>query len=671
MRCSFFFFAGLSLAAAVCTAGVAAPWGPPEPERIETLTKWLPAEPQGVGRPITDRAAWDAVAARGNAAAAIRAAEQLLGKPLPELTDELYLEFSTVGNRTHYQSAMGNRHNRLATLAVAECLENRGRFLDELQRVLLAVCDEKTWVYPAHDRSLANFKGAEITIDLGSSNLAWELTTVDYWLGPRLRPEVRQRLHDELERRIYAPFERMVRKGKPRMWWLVGTNNWNAVCLANVTGAAVTSIPSPERRAFFVASAEKYIQSFLAGFTDDGYCSEGLGYWNYGFGHFVMLGHTLLGQTGGRLDLLADPRVRQIAQFGRRMEILPGVYPAFADCGVSAQPSSWLMHYVDRRYGFGWSNTLGPLATVGGKTDAILLGLLGFPQGLSQSSRSENGTVPLDSPPLDSPPASPQSSPSENGTVPLNTSDSLATQPLRDYFADAGVLICRPAPEAERAMGGALKGGHNAEHHNHNDVGSFVVALGRSAPLGDPGSEVYTSRTFSSRRYESGVLNSWGHPVPRVAGQLQRAGRRAAATVLRTDFTDAKDTFVLDLRAAYDVEELTQLERTFVFDRQGRGSFRVTDRVAFDSPQRFGTALVTFQKWREEGPGRLVIGEGNNAVEVLLEATAEAGVTMPSLQAEEIHEDVHARNLPVRLGLDLDAPVRRATITIVIRPLGP
>jgi len=32
----------------------------------------------------------------------------------------------------------------------------------------------------------------------------------------------------------------------------------------------------------FAAAAEKYVENFLAGFTPDGYCSEGLGYWNYG-----------------------------------------------------------------------------------------------------------------------------------------------------------------------------------------------------------------------------------------------------------------------------------------------------------------------------------------------------------------------------------------------------
>ena len=147
-----------------------------------------------------------------------------------------------------------------------------------------------------------------------------------------------------------------------------------------------------------------------------------------------------------------------------------------------------------------------------------------------------------------------------------------------------GHLICRPAPGAERPFGVALKGGHNAEHHNHNDVGSFVVALGNKTPLVDPGSEIYTRRTFSNERYASDVLNSWGHPVPRIGGELQETGRQAAARVLKTEFGDKADTLVLDLSAAYKVKSLKRLVRTFVYSREGAGSLRVTDEAEFDQP---------------------------------------------------------------------------------------
>ena len=66
-----------------------------------------------------------------------------------------------------------------------------------------------------------------------------------------------------------------------------------------------------------------------------------------------------------------------------------------------------------------------------------------------------------------------------------------------------------------------MKGGHNAEMHNHNDVGSYTVVIGDQPVLADPGTEIYTKRTFTEHRYDSPVLNSYGHPVPVIGGQLQ------------------------------------------------------------------------------------------------------------------------------------------------------
>jgi hypothetical protein len=314
------------------------------------------------------------------------------------------------------------------------------------------------------------------------------------------------------------------------------------------------------------------------------------------------------------------------------MEIVPGVYPAFADCSPRAQPDEHILAYVNRRYGFAWEGVEPAASARAGSSRGLFdLAVYDFPNSVSQR--------------------------------PAGTEAKPAHQ-LRDWFADAGILICRPRADNRQGLGVALKGGHNAEHHNHNDVGSFVVAVAGETPLLDPGSEVYTARTFSSRRYESQVLNSYGHPVPLVAGQLQRTGRQAEARVLKTEFTDEQDTLVLDLCSAYAVEGLQKLERTFVFSRQGRGSLTVTDEVEFASPQTFGTALVTFSPPRKIDGRRLAIGDG--AAAVLVEATAgDAGI---KVREEELHEDVHSPRLPVRLGIDVAQPVTRAKLALTICP---
>jgi hypothetical protein len=399
-----------------------------------------------------------------------------------------------------------------------------------------------------------------------------------------------------------------------------------------VTGSALAAMESRERRAFFVASAEKYLQNSLSGFTASGYCTEGLGYWGYGFGHFVLIAEAVGQATGGKADWLEDAKVKEVARFGRRMEILPGIYPAIADCDPKTQPSVRLTAFLSRRFGMGLreAEQQGLLLAGGPTTCLFELGLFAFPNSASAAVAPEGAT---------------------------------ASQPLRDWFPDVGCLICRPAADAKRALGVAIKGGHNAEHHNHNDVGTFIVALGNAVPLVDPGNENYTGRTFSSRRYESNVLNSFGHPVPRVAGALQEAGRQAEAKVVKAEFTERTDTLVLDIRSAYSVKPLRKLLRTFVYSREGAGRLTVTDEAEFDSPQGFGTALITFSKWRTSGPNRLVVGEGAEAVQVDIAASAEVRI-----QADQIKEDLPAGRVPTRLGIDLAQPAAKAAITLTIAP---
>ncbi|NUQ62747.1 MAG: heparinase II/III family protein [Pirellulales bacterium] len=607
----------------------------PDPARVSELAGLLPASPRGVGRPIADRQAWEAVAAAPEFREVVSQAARLKDEPLPAAADELYLEFSRNGNRRRYERVQSERHTRFPALVVAECIDNQGRFLAAIEEAIREVCSEKAWVLPAHDSDLRNFSGREIDVDLRSSAAGWNLATAAYWLGDKLSPETRQRIHDELERRIFAPYESSLKTGKPRMWWITGTNNWNAVCHAGVAGAALAAVESPQRRALFAAAAEKNIDYFLQGFTSDGYCSEGMGYWNYGFGHYALLAETLHQATGGKLDLMKDTRVEPIARFGRRMEILPGIYPAFADCHVGARPDPELMAWLSRRFGWGLSQIEEEnLLLAGGPTTSLFeFGLYRFPNSASQT-----------------PPAKP----------------AAADRALREWFEEAGILICRPAAGIERGLGVALKGGHNAEHHNHNDVGSFLIALGSGVPLVDPGSEVYTARTFSGKRYQSNVLNSFGHPVPLVAGQQQRTGRQAAAKVLKTEFTDATDTIVLDLRQAYTVKELETLERTFVFSREGAGSLAVTDNVRFSSPQSFGTALIMFSEWKQARETRLLVGEGKDKVGVEITASG----AKFKLTAEKIQEDLPGGRIPTRLGIDLSEPVREAAVTLTIRPSG-
>jgi hypothetical protein len=608
--------------------GQAAPGADETARRIREIASMLSEKPQGFGRPIDDRAAWKGVAALPAFATLVSEAEKSAVLPVPELPDSLFLEYSRNGNRTSYQTPDFARRTRLTLFAAAECIENRGRFLPVLERYIRAVCSERTWVLPAHDPNLDNFTGRKVEIDLEQATTSWILATIRYVLGDRLSPDVRNLMGTEVRRRVFVPFLTMVKTGKDLTWWMTGTNNWNSVCIAGTVGSALTMIESREERAWFLLGMERYITNYLLGFTDDGYCSEGVGYWNYGFGHYIMLSEAVRQATGGSWDILDSDKVRRIAEFPRNVELLSGIYPAFADCAIDASPNPRLMRFVNRRYGFGdnqWERV--PRSAGGNLYELVLFEI---------------------SDPL-------------SGKQPVSSAAPLYER--RHWFEEAGVLIGRPAMNSG-GLAVALKGGNNNEHHNHNDVGSYVVLLNGKTLLLDPGAEIYTGRTFSPRRYESSVLNSFGHPVPRIGGVLQKTGEDARARVVSKRFTDGEDTLVLDLSSAYDVSGLKTMERTFVFSREGRGSLTVTDRLVCSPPRVLETALVTFDEWSQQPDGTLLIRNGDTAVTVMIDT----GGRKYTVQAGQLREDLPSKRFPTRIGIALSEPGPAAAVSLTIRP---
>ena len=199
--------------------------------------------------------------------------------------------------------------------------------------------------------------------------------------------------------------------------------------------------------------------------------------------------------------------------------------------------------------------------------------------------------------------------------------------PVRSVFPQSQVYLMRPGGGKDGIALG-VKGGHNAELHNHNDVGSYAISLGGEVLCGDVGGELYSRRTFSSRRYDSEVLNSFGHPVPRP-GVLQGLGRRYAARIIRTEFRPNRDTVVFDLTGAYPSKTLKRLHRKFIYDRAAQ-TVTIRDEVDFKEPTAFDDPLTTLvgvdgraatagvtTSVRQQGTGLVFVGKkGRLAVDV-------------------------------------------------------
>jgi hypothetical protein len=334
--------------------------------------------------------------------------------------------------------------------------------------------------------------------------------------------------------------------------------------------------------------------------------------------------------TQDKIDLLARREALAPAAFASRFEVVQGIYPAFADTGLGSRPASNIMRFVNARFGFGL-----PLGS-----------FIEFPDAKGLLFEDMMYAFPV---------------PFKNKTASASLTDVGGP---RSWFDSARILICRPGKAAQCKLAAAIIGNDNGVNHNHNDVGAFIVVSGNQVVIADPGSEKYTARTFSAKRYVSNALNSFGHCCPLVAGEMQDAGAQAKAVTLKTDFTDEQDTLKFDIRSAYSVKELTKLERTYLYSRQGLGSLTVIDEVAFEKPETFETALVTFGTWKQTGPQTLRIEDGGEA----LGAEINTGGVPFEVVPAEIHEEIHAKRMPTRLGIRLKAPVAQATVSLKITP---
>jgi len=140
--------------------------------------------------------------------------------------------------------------------------------------------------------------------------------------------------------------------------------------------------------------------------------------------------------------------------------------------------------------------------------------------------------------------------------------------PPQSWLPATGILTAREREGDTAGLFLAAKAGHNDESHNHNDVGSFIIALDGRPLLIDPGAGTYTRQTFGPDRYQIWTMQSSWHNTPAPAGQPQAAGRAHRATDVSAALSAAAAELALDLAAAYPAAAVVRSwRRTLRLDR--------------------------------------------------------------------------------------------------------
>jgi hypothetical protein len=128
---------------------------------------------------------------------------------------------------------------------------------------------------------------------------------------------------------------------------------------------------------------------------------------------------------------------------------------------------------------------------------------------------------------------------------------------LRDVWLgseDMQLMAARDEKGTSAGLFVAGWGGHNAQSHNHNDVGNYVVYVDGLPTLIDVGRPSYTRQTFSRDRYKIWAMQSAFHNLPTINGQMQGVGRQFAAHEVNYQFDDSSAELELDIAPAYPKE---------------------------------------------------------------------------------------------------------------------
>jgi len=597
--------------------------------------------------PSHDRRTWDRLAPAVVGAVGA-AAEAERGTPWPQPLATQYARVWRDGDRTVYEAQVFARERRLARATLMAAALGDPAWVDEVADGVQLFCEQSSWCWPAHDHD-AHRRGdvvpaaTDAVLDLGAGEVAGALAWVDHLLGDRLDdrvPGLRRRVRHEVRRRVLDPFVRRTDWG----WLTPPLSNWTAWIHTNVLTAALALLDDPGERADVVARVAGGIDDYLGSLPPDGAIDEGYGYWWAGAARALEALTLLEHATGGWLDASAVPVVRALVDYPHRVQLGDRWYLAVAD-GVArpspAQPWHVLHAWAVRT---GADEAAAHAAASHARADD---GALGEHSTLARAVQAATYT------------GWPESTPG----VPL----------VADAWWDSTqVALARTRAGEATGLTLTVKGGHNDESHNHDDVGSVTVAVDGVPVVVDPGRPTYDAGTFGPHRYDRWTMQSSWHSVPTVRGAQQPPGRQfRARDVSRT--VGVSTEVRLDLADAYPAGLLDRWTRTATLDR-GAGRVVVSDEWVLG---RRGSAEPTVVHYvlagdvDLAGPGRVVVHPLDGAPATLLTwepDRAEAVLTRRDLD-DPMLGDVWGSHL-TRLDLHPDDRSGHGRLDVTVEVLG-
>lgn len=507
----------------------------------------------------------------------------------PALPASLYLDYKITGTRYNFERKNNERRKVLNELAVAAIITKDKKYIAQIANGIWTLCEQTTWVLPAHIVVQKEKTGLpdpyEVVIDLGSGTAAAQLSMIQFMLSEELdaySKGIGKRVFAELNKRIFQPY-----LTRTDFWWMGFTgqavNNWNPWVNTNVLMTALYSGLGADSVGLIIGKTVKSTDFFVNQYPDDGGCDEGPSYWSEAGGKLMCFIHVLNKLTTTSIDWKPQQLIYNMGNYISKVHIGENNFVNFADAFSKSIPDP------ESVYSYGTLFNDAPLKSFG----AYLFGL--------QKQKLDNGNI------IDF---------LETTSIydSLTTVSPIAPLPAVSWFGDRQVLTARTKSESTNGLFLAVQGGHNAESHNHNDIGNFIVYANNTPVFVDAGVGSYTAQTFSSKRYELWNMQSVWHNCPTINGVMQKEGIQYKATNVLYAKNTTGVSVSMDIALAYPTEAaVKKYKRKFDFD-QSKNTIQLLENyemLEWKSP--LVQSFLVFIKPTIEKSGQLLFALENGA----------------------------------------------------------
>jgi hypothetical protein len=467
-----------------------------------------------------------------------------------------FLDFKRNGNRSRFEKASFDRRAQLLHMVLAECIEGKGRFLDDITNGVWLICEESFWGVPAHLSAQKAGVGlpdvTEPIIELFGAQTACLMAWTYYLVGDQLNkvsPLINKRIVLETERRILAPA-----RNRDDFGWMgldgrnTRLNNWNPWINSNLMVANLVLEADQKTRIREIMRINRSLDAYLNQYWPDGGEEEGPGYFNVSPLCYFESVNALESATSNTTRIFANPFIDAMGRYIMNAHVAGGDYIDYGDAHINAAPDGPLLYrfgkavHDEELAAFGaWCADRDGWTASGDNLRHI------FDRNLLFMSRALLAVV------------------SANEIRSAKKDDGL----LRDcFYPSLGLATARIKAGSADGMYFADLAANNGRSHSHNDTGSYIIYQDGKPVAIDVGVEAYTAKTFSADRYKIWTMQSAYHNLPTIDGVMQMNGTQFKATDLKFSSNAERAVFTCDIASAYPAEAGVKLWlRTLTLDR--------------------------------------------------------------------------------------------------------